>query len=128
MSSAKRNHNKGFRSAFGNAFAGFRAALQTERNLRLHLLIGLIVILCSFILQINLIELGILLLIITIVVVSELFNTAMESVVDLASPEKHDLAKRAKDISAAAVLASASCSVVIGLIIFGPKLWRILGF
>lgn len=128
MTCIKGNHNKGFRSAFSNAFAGFRSALHTERNLRLHFYIGLIVTLCGIFLHVNLIEFAILILTITMVIVSELFNTAMESVVDLASPEKHDLAKRAKDIGAASVLASAACAVVVGLIVFGPKLWVILGF
>jgi diacylglycerol kinase len=60
------------------------------------------------------------------VFVAEMINTAIEYTVDLASPEKHDLARKAKDVSAGAVLAISASSVVIGLIIFLPKIIALL--
>jgi diacylglycerol kinase len=60
------------------------------------------------------------------VFVTEMINTAIEYTVDLASPEKHDLARKAKDVSAGAVLAITASSVVIGLIIFLPKIIALL--
>ena len=60
-------------------------------------------------------------LVISLVIGAELFNTAMERVVDLASPNIHPLAKDAKDIAAGAVLVFASASVIIGILIFLPK-------
>lgn len=117
-----KNKNNGFRAAFGNAFLGFHYALTTERNLKLHFIAGLLVIITGFLLRLSLLEWCLILITISAVVVAELFNTAIEYTVDLASPEKHEIARRAKDISAAAVLVVAACAVIIGLIIFLPKL------
>jgi len=61
-------------------------------------------------------------LVIGIVWISEFLNTALEVIVDLASPERHPLAKVGKDVGAAAVLISASIAVIIGLLILGPPL------
>jgi len=117
-----KNKNNGIRAAFGNAFLGFHYALTTERNLKLHFIAGLLVIITGFLLRLSLLEWCLILITISAVVVAELFNTAIEYTVDLASPEKHEIARRAKDISAAAVLVVAACAVIIGLIIFLPKL------
>ena len=57
---------------------------------------------------------------------AEAFNTAIESVVDLASPEQHPLAGRAKDVAAGAVLLAAMTAVVVGVIVFGPRLLAIV--
>jgi undecaprenol kinase len=116
------NKNNGFRSAFGNAFTGFDYALRTERNLKIHFAIGGLVIIAGLLLRISALEWCVILLTIGAVVVTEMINTAIEYTVDLASPEKHDLARKAKDVSAGAVLAIAASSVLIGLIIFLPKL------
>jgi diacylglycerol kinase len=59
------------------------------------------------------------------VMVSELFNTAIERVVDMASPDFHPLAKVAKDTAAGAVLAAALFAVVVGVIVLGPPLWEV---
>jgi diacylglycerol kinase len=88
--------------------------------------VGALVLIASFVLNISPIEWCIILITIACVIVSELFNTAVECTVDLASPEKHDLAKKAKDISASAVLATAACAVIVGLIVFLPKIWQML--
>ncbi len=96
--------------------------MTTERNLKFHFLIGLLVIIVSWLLQISTAEWCVILITISAVFVAELFNTAIEYTVDLASPEKQELARRAKDVSAAAVLVVAACSVAIGLMIFLPKI------
>ncbi len=114
--------NNGFRSAFGNAFAGFDYAFRTERNLKLHFAAAVLVIAAGALLKISSLEWAIIILTIGAVFVTEMINTAIEYTVDLASPEKHDLARKAKDVSAGAVLAIAASSVVIGLIIFLPKI------
>ena len=113
--------NKGFLAAFQNAFAGFRCALTTELNLRIHFIVAGLVILAGFIFGLSGLEWALILLMIAMVIVAELFNTAMEFTVDLANPEKHELARRAKDISAAAVLSTTLCAVLVGLILFLPK-------
>jgi undecaprenol kinase len=119
MSSRK---NNGFRSSFGNAFKGFNSALITERNLKIHFVAGILAILAGLILHISLLEWCLILLVITNVIVAELFNTAVECTVDLAHPEHHDLARKAKDISASAVLVTALCSALVGVFIFLPKI------
>jgi rRNA maturation RNase YbeY len=120
--------NNGLRSSFGNATQGFLTALQSEKNLKFHFAAGLLVLMASYFLHISTTEWGLVILTIAAVIVSELFNTAIETTVDLASPERNDLAKKAKDISAAAVLTIAFASIVIGLVIFLPKILNLLGF
>lgn len=115
-------NNNGFRSSFGNAFTGFKSALITERNLKIHFVVGIFAILASIILRISLFEWCIIVLTIAFVIVAELFNTAIECSVDLASPGKHELARKAKDISASAVLTAALCAMIIGFVIFLPKI------
>jgi diacylglycerol kinase len=79
------NKNNGFRSSFGNAFKGFRSALETERNLKIHIAVGMLVIIAGFLFRISSLEWCIVLITIAAVVISELFNTAVEITVDLAS-------------------------------------------
>jgi undecaprenol kinase len=114
--------NNGIRAAFGNAFIGFDYAFRTERNLKIHFTVAVLVITAGALLKISALEWAIIMLTIGAVFVTEMINTAIEYTVDLASPEKHDLARKAKDVSAGAVLIIAASSVIIGLIIFLPKL------
>jgi|LDZU01.1.fsa_nt_gi diacylglycerol kinase len=117
-----KNKNNSFRAAFGNAFLGFNYALKNERNLKIHFSVGSLVIIAGLLVHLAPLEWCIIFLTIVVVIVAELFNTAIEFTVDLASPEKQDMARKAKDISAAAVLVTASSSVAVGLIIFLPKI------
>ncbi len=110
-----------FRASFGNAFTGFGSALKAERNLKIHSIVGTLVIIAGFVFRISPLEWCVILLTITMVVVSELLNTAVEITVDLVTPHMNEAARKAKDISASAVLAAALCSVIVGLIIFLPK-------
>jgi undecaprenol kinase len=109
-------------AAFKNAFLGFRYALITENNFKFHFIISFFVIFAGWIFHLSISEWCLILLTVTAVLVAELLNTAIEYTVDIASPEKRDLARRAKDVSAAAVLVTATCSVVVGLLIFLPKI------
>ncbi len=114
------------KQSFAHAFSGLFQAIRRERNLRIHLVCALVVIALGLLLQIGPIEWGLLLLTIGCVISAELFNSALEAVVDLASPEFHALAKTSKDIAAAAVLVLALFSVSIGLLILGPPLWELV--
>lgn len=107
---------------FKYAWNGIRLALKNERNFRLHLLSALLVIICSFIFQLSAMEWGIILLIISLVITLEMVNSVIERLIDYVKPEIHPQAKMIKDIAAGAVLISAIFSVVIGLIIFIPKI------
>jgi len=112
-----------FKYSFQNALIGLKTALGTQRNLRIHLLVGLLIIIFSVILKVTAIEFVLILLTILIVLVTEVFNTAIEFTIDLVSPEFNHLAKKVKDISAAGVLISAIIAALVGLIILGPKIY-----
>lgn len=112
---------KRFFLSFRFAFEGFICAFYRERNLKLHLCAALLVTIIGFIARLSLLEWMILTLTIGGVIVTELLNTAIERTVDLVSEEHHPLAKQAKDIAAAACLISAVVSVIIGILLFVPK-------
>ena len=113
------NVRKFFRS-FTYAIQGILTATK-EQNLRFHILSAVVVVIAGIVTGLSLVEWLILTLIIALVIGAEMFNTAIERVVDLSSPEIHPLAKDAKDVAAGAVLVFASASVIIGLLIFLPK-------
>lgn len=115
----KKNHKS---NSFKCAFSGLFNSFKSEKHLIIHFIIAILVIIAGFILKVSNIEWCILVLTISLVISLELVNTAIEHTVDLAMPEIHPIAKLAKDIAAAAVLFSAIGSVVIGIIIFLPKL------
>ena len=113
------NVRKFFRS-FRYAMEGILTAVN-EQNFRFHLVSAIIVITAGILTGLTIVEWSIIVLIIFLVIGAELINTAIERVVDLASPEFHPIAKQAKDIAAGAVLVFALASVIIGLLIFLPK-------
>ncbi|MEH7453552.1 diacylglycerol kinase family protein [Gottfriedia acidiceleris] len=106
--------------SFGFAFSGIFKVIKDERNIKIHLFAALISIGLAFYLHISRIDWLILLLTITIVISLELVNSSIEAVVDLASPNKHPLAKKAKDVAAGAVLVAAIVSIIIGALLFFP--------
>ena len=108
--------------SFRYAFAGWWHVLRTQRNAWLHAVATIFVVLIAFWLGLGPLEWAILFLTIAMVWMAEFLNTALEAVVDLASPEQHPLAKIGKDVGAAAVLITALAAVIIGLLIMGPPL------
>jgi diacylglycerol kinase len=115
-----------FIASFGYAFAGLWYVLRTQRNARVHAAVAPLAVMAGIVLRISAVEFAITFVAISGVFVTEMFNTALEACVDLASPQPHPLAKVAKDVAAGAVLVSAMLAVIIGLCIFGPHLWRLL--
>lgn len=110
--------------SFKYAFKGIRIVFTSEKNMLIHLIVALLVIVAGFVFAISTIEWMICLLCFGFVIGAEMFNTSIENVVDLVSPKKHELAGKAKDIAAGAVLVTAIIAAVVGLIIFVPKLWN----
>ncbi|MCM3692384.1 diacylglycerol kinase family protein [Neobacillus niacini] len=110
--------------SFHFAFTGIKTALQTERNMRIHLLVSIIVIGCSIFFSINKWEWLFVIVAIGGIFSLELMNSAIERVVDLITVEYHPLAKQAKDLAAGAVFIYAVIVVVIGIIIFLPYFIR----
>ena len=108
--------------SFGYAFEGVSVMLRTQPNFLVHLTAAIAVILLGVILGLGAIELALIVLTIGVVLVLECLNTALESICDLVSPGYHQLVKRAKDVSAAAVLISAAAAVIIAALLFAPHL------
>ncbi len=105
------------------ALDGIKYILETQQNARIHLFFTLAVFILGFLFGITRMEWITLVLTIGLVWAAELFNTAVEVMVDLISPERRITAKICKDISAGSVLVTASISILVGLLIFGPPLW-----
>jgi diacylglycerol kinase len=110
--------------AFQHAFRGWWYVIRTQRNAWLHAVVTTLVVLVGFWLRLPMRDWAVLLLTIAMVWTAEFINTALEAVVDLASPQHHPLAKVGKDVGAAAVLITALTSILIGLLILGPPLWE----
>ena len=108
--------------SFGYAFKGLSAAWADQHNLWIHSFAAVAVTATGLWLKLPRQDWTILVLTISMVIAAELFNSAIESAVDLASPDLHPLAGRAKDIAAAAVLVTAIGAMVVGLLILGPPL------
>jgi diacylglycerol kinase len=108
--------------SFRVAWDGLIDALRIDRNLRIHAAATVIVAAAGAWCRLGLAEWSVIVLAIGLVWVAELLNTSIEAAVDLASPEHHELARRAKDIASAAVLIAAVTAIVVGAIIFGPRL------
>jgi diacylglycerol kinase len=105
------------------ASKGIIYSFKTERHLRFHFFMALLVIALGFYFNLQVQEWLFLIYAIGSVLVAELFNTALERTVDLAQPGYHHLAALAKDIAAGAVLVTAIQAVIIGTVIFGPYLF-----
>ncbi|CAG9619353.1 diacylglycerol kinase family protein [Sutcliffiella rhizosphaerae] len=127
---SKEHKGKGFRGSFAKSFhyalEGFLLVLKTERNIKIHLIIASVVILISIYFQLSTIEWAIVFLVIAIMIVIEIINTAIENVVDLVTEDYHPLAKVAKDVAASAALVFACISVIIGVILFSPYIIEML--
>lgn len=114
--------------SFKYAFQGLRDLFRTQPNARIHLLAAALVIVMGCWLGLSQAEWGLIMLCIFVVLAAEAFNTALEYLTDLVSPDFHPLAGKTKDGAAAAVLLSALGAALTGLFILGPKLWERLSF
>ncbi len=123
----KKQGKSSFNESIGHALDGIEYTINHERNFKIELFFAIAVTIMSFILKVSIIEWGILVLVISMVLALEMINTAIERCVDLVTKEYKELAKNAKDIAAGAVLVMSMFSVVIGIIIFLPKIMNLLG-
>ena len=110
--------------SFHYAFHGWGYVLKTQHNAWIHSLITSLVILLGLWLGLPARDWAILVLTIAMVFMAEFINTAIEALVDLASPAHHPLARVGKDVGAAAVLVAALAAILIGLLVLGPPLWN----
>jgi diacylglycerol kinase len=112
---------------FGWAWRGVCVLFRTQANSRIHACAAVAVVIAGFVFHISAGEWCAVVGAIGLVFSAEAVNTAIEAVVDLASPEVHPLAERAKDVAAGAVLIAAIAAVMIGLLVFGPHVLALLG-
>jgi len=115
--------NAHLHDSFAHAFEGIISAIRTERNMKIHVCMAVLVTIFGFILDISKNEWIICIILFAFVMSMEVVNTSIEAVVDLICPEYNPLAKKAKDSAAGAVLICAIGSAIIGCIIFLPKLY-----
>jgi diacylglycerol kinase (ATP) len=108
--------------SFGYAFKGVAYATTTQLNFRIHLFATAIALLLGYFLNISINEWLWIALCVIIVLVTELFNTMIEALVDFVSPDFNETAGRVKDMSAGAVVISAAFALLTGIVIFLPKL------
>jgi len=113
---------QGVGRSFEHAYRGMISAVRTQRNMRFHVAVAVLVLVASLLVGVSKLELAILVLTILLVFVTEMFNTAMEFVVDMVTREYHPLAKLAKDVSAGAVLVSSVGAVLVGYLILADNL------
>ena len=127
ISDVKEKHTfKALRKSFKYALNGIFTALRICRNLKIHYLLAVIAIVSGFYFDIERLELAVILLTITLVVTLEMMNTAIEKAVDLLTERYHILALIAKDVAAGAVLIASIIALIIGALIFGPHIVRML--
>ena len=115
---------QGFNNTFKNARKGFRLVLKSEMNIRIHVAIATFVVFMALFLKFSAIEFCLLPFVIGLVIVAEMLNTAIEFTLDSIYHNKYSrMVGMAKDISAGAVMFASFISVLVGLVLFGNKLF-----
>ncbi len=109
--------------SFTYAWAGLKAVLRTEHNAHIHLVLTIAVLIASFFFRVSLQEGMALVIVMAMVWTAEIFNTAIEKAMDFISKEKHPQIGLVKDLAAAAVLVTAAAAIIVGCLVFIPKLF-----
>ena len=112
--------------SFGHAFRGLGILLRTQHNARIHTVAAILVVAAGVLARISPTEWALIALAVVCVWATEALNTSIEFVVDLVSPELHPLAAKAKDVAAGAVLVAAIGSLIVGVLVFGPHVLKLL--
>jgi diacylglycerol kinase len=123
---ARPRHIRRIVRSFGFAAEGLATMLRTQPNFWVHVAAAFIALGLGVVLGLGAAELALIVLTIALVMIVECLNTALETLCDLVSPEYHPLVKRAKDVSAAAVLIGAVASVGVAVLLFGPRLFSMV--
>ena len=114
--------NEKNKNSFVYALTGIKKAIKSEKNIKIDIVAAILVIIAAAVLKISTVEWIVCLVLISGVLSAEMMNTAIEAAIDLYTREKRELAAKAKDVAAGAVLVKAIVSAVIGGIIFIPKI------
>lgn len=119
--------NKRFINSVEFAITGIRTVYRDERNMRSHTIVGILVVIAGFIFGLNRFEWLWILLSVFLVIIMEIINTAFENVVDMVTNKHfHPLGKKIKDMAAGAVLITSLFAMLIGAIIFLPKIIQLI--
>ena len=118
----ERARDKRLVDSFNFAIEGLISALKNEKHMKVHILAAIIIVILAIVINASKVEILIISLSVSFVIITELVNTAVEAIVDLVSPERHPLAKLAKDVAAGAVLVAAINAVCVGYLLFYDKL------
>lgn len=108
--------------SFNNAFSGLIYVIRSQRNMKIHIVAAISVLIAAVLTDLSRVELGVILLLIAGVFVAELFNTAIEATIDTITTELDPMAKIAKDVAAGAVLISAGTAIIVGYLMFVNRL------
>jgi diacylglycerol kinase (ATP) len=109
--------------SFTYAWSGIKAILHTEHNAWIHLALTICVIVLSIIFKLTMTELSLLAIVVAMVWITELFNTCIEKIMDFVSTERRPKIKLIKDMAAAAVLIASFAALIVGALIFIPKIF-----
>ncbi len=112
--------------SFACAFAGVGTLILTQPNARIHLAATIVVFAGAFLSGLSGLEWCVIILTVVVVWAAEALNTALEQLADAATPQFHPLVKKAKDVAAGGVLIAAAGSVIVGIIVFGPRILSLL--
>ena len=118
----ERARDKRLVDSFNFAIEGLISALKDEKHMKVHILAAIIIVILAIIINASKVEILIISLSVSFVIITELVNTAVEAIIDLVSPERHPLAKLAKDVAAGAVLVAAINALCVGYLLFYDKL------
>lgn len=118
--------NQNFFESFKNALNGIMYVIKKEKNIKIELFFAVLAIIFSIILKISLVEMVVIVLTIFLVFFSEFINTSLEITIDLYTQEYNEKARIVKDISAGAVLLVSIASAIIGILIFLPKILKMM--
>lgn len=125
-SNESRVERAGLASSFACAGKGFAHAMRTQRNMRIHACFAVVAVGLGALFRIPVEEWLVIAVFVALVISLELVNTALEAVVDLASPHYHSLARIAKDCAAGAVLVSALIAFIVGVVLFAPRILAVI--
>lgn len=120
-------HLERFRQSFGHAFRGWGAFLRREQNARIHAAATVVVISAGILWRIQPWEWAAVLLSIAAVLAAEMLNSALEVLCDHVNPAHHPAIKQVKDLAAGSVMVAAVAACSVGMLVFAPRLWHLLG-
>ena len=112
-------------TSFRHAFNGLIYSLKHNQNLRIHFVMAILVVIASIVFRVNPFEMGILGVMILLVICTEMINTSIEEMVNFLTIEHKREARIAKDVVAGMVLIAAIGSIIVGILIFAPHIFRL---